>query len=116
MNLFLFKNSLIVNILHSIDNSLLNPIGFKAALFRVKMIEHSIDKDKYPFSENDFNEAFLSRIDDIDSLLLTALYEKKHNIKQFDEKKKLKLARMELLSTLHKVAGDNLNKNPVHHI
>jgi hypothetical protein len=46
----------------------------------------------------------------------TALYEKKHNIKQFDEKKKLKLARMELLSTLHKVAGDNLNKNPVHHI
>ncbi len=113
-------NNEFLNVIETITtkvyNSLLNPIGFKAALFRVKMIEHSIDKDKYPFSENDFNEAFLSRIDDIDSLLLTALYEKKHNIKQFDEKKKLKLARMELISTLHKVAGDNISKNPVHHI
>ena len=78
--------------------------AFKEALYRVKIVEHSIDKDKYPLSEESFMRACKSK----DGIIGRATKEKI----SFNEEKELDVARASLISVLHKIAGDNVDKNP----
>ena len=93
----------------------INPFAFRDALYNVKMIEHSIDKDKYPFNMKDFNKAFNSRMDTPENRFIFLLSGSNQNLRM-TQKRKLEIARMELISTLHKAAQDNVDKNPVHHV
>ena len=89
--------------------------SFAKALYRVKFIEHSIDKDKYPFDINELKDACNTRVDDsYMKLLFEILLE--NEIYAFDEEKKLDLARAEFISALHKIAKVDVDKNPTMHI
>ena len=88
--------------------------GFRDALYRVRFIEHSIDKDKYPIDNEFFQEGLESRITDRERLMNAIFGISVKN--ELTKKEKLGVARAELISVLHKVAKDNVDKNPVHHI
>ena len=102
--------------IRKIYGSSISPIDFKDALYKVKYIEHSIDKDKYPFSETTFNKACDSKLgkDEASQLLMAIFGETGDNV--FDEGNEMDISRAELLSVLHKMSNDSVDKDPVHHI
>ena len=104
-----------VGIYMKVYKSQLDPLAFKKALYKVKYIEHSIDKDKYPFNAVDFNKAFKSRMDNEQNRLIFNLFGERMDAR-FKKEDKLNKARAELISVLHKAAQDDVDKNPVHHI
>lgn len=103
-------------VLRKVYASHLNPIAFKSALYQVKLVEHSIDKDKYPVTVKDLNEAFKSRMDSKETQLLSTIFGTKLFNMKFDNSKKRDIAGAELISVLHKIADDKVNENPVHYI
>lgn len=89
-----------------------NPLlSFQKALYRVKLIEHSIDKYKFPLTKEILDESYHSRIIK-EELLFDSIY---RNQVEITDKEKLEIARSELISVLHKLAKDNVDKNPLHH-
>lgn len=98
-----------------IYDSNLSPFSFKDALFRVKLIEHSIDKDKYPLDEQILNSAYNSRMGTDENKLLSIIFGEEFGF-DLTDKQKLDIARAELISVLHKVAKDNVDKSPTEYI
>ena len=82
---------------------------FKSALLKVKLIEHSIDKDKYPLNQEIYDESVSTRFTrgEFMERILGSI------TKQLSEEEKLKIARMELLSTLRKISNDSTRENPL---
>ena len=106
------------NILDSVYKNIwfndLSNEAFKKALYRVRLIEHSIDKAKYPIKEEELNKMVKERRNAIaSSPEERLLYNILNEGTQFTEEQKLEIARSELISTLHKVAKDDKDQNPI---
>jgi len=81
---------------------------FSYALYKVKLIEHSIDKDKYPLTGEVIKKSVDSRL--IISDEIKKLY--KDYIKRIEKDDELDIARTELISVFHKISNDNVDENP----
>lgn len=105
-----------MNLLSDIDKVVFNTplpiISFEDALLRVKLVEHSIDKDKYPISIELLEKARLSRNKENEQARTLASIFGIPLGYVFDEDDDLQIARMELISALHKVAEDGVDNNP----
>lgn len=86
---------------------------FEKALYRVRIVEHSIDKDKYQITERKLNNALRTRKIIEEEELRDVFCGQNENIHNLSEKEKLEIARAELISVLHKVNNDDMDKNPV---
>jgi len=104
-----------VKLYNKTRNSRISHDAFKNALYRVKLLEHSIDKDKYPFDQHIFNKALDTRMDNEKTKLLKAIFGLVET-EELSEEDNRDIARSEFISVLHKMAEDNVDKNPVHHI
>ena len=84
---------------------------FMNALYNVKLVEHSIDKDKYPLTIDEYIAGSASMfLKKVDSFLPEGY------IASFSEEKKLDIARAELLSVLHNKLNDGINNNPIQYV
>lgn len=97
------------------DDTELDLKTFKKALYKVRIIEHSIDKDKYKITENMLDAAAKTRSVFTEDEVVNILCKNNsgNDIYRLSEKEKLEIARSELISILHKVSNDGINKNPV---